>query len=64
MALRKGAKDGALVALQAAVSGRRRSPAEESELNSLRVENARLPATIVELSIENVVLGGKAPWGS
>jgi transposase len=64
MTLRKVAKDGAIAALQAAVPGRRRSVAEESELNSLRMENTRLQATIVELSIENVVLRGKAPWGS
>jgi hypothetical protein len=50
--------------LVAAVPGRRRSMAEETELSSLRTENARLQATIVELSIENVVLRGKAPWGS
>jgi transposase len=61
MTLRKVAKDGAIAALQAAVPGRRRNLAEETELNSLRVENTRLQATIVELSIENVVLGGKRP---
>jgi len=64
MTLRKVAKDGAIAALQASVPGRRRSVAEESEINSLRAENTRLQATIVELSIENVVLRGKAPWGS
>ena len=64
MTLRKVAKDGAIAALQASVPGRRRSAAEENEINSLRAENARLQATIVELSIENVVLRGKAPWAS
>jgi len=64
MTLRKVAKDGAIAALVAAVPDRRRSMAEETELNSRRVENARLQATIVELSIENVVLRGEAPWGS
>ena len=64
MSLRKVAKDGAIAALQASVPGRRRNPAEESELARLRAENARLQDTIVELSIENVALRGKAPWGS
>jgi hypothetical protein len=64
MTLRKVAKDGAIAALVAAVPGRRLPMAEETELSSLRTENARLQATIVELSIENVVLRGKAPWGS
>jgi hypothetical protein len=58
------AKDGAIAALQASVPGRRRSVAEENEINALRADNARLQATIVELSIENVVLRGKAPWAS
>ena len=65
MSLRKVAKDGAIAALQASVPGRRRhSPAEESELVALKAENARLHDTVVELSIENVALRGKAPWGS
>jgi hypothetical protein len=64
MTLRKVAKDGAIAALQAAVPGGRQSPVEESEINLLRAENTRLQATIVELSIENLVLRGKAPWGS
>ncbi len=64
MTLRKVAKDGALAALQASVPGRRRNLAEESEVAALKVENARLHDTIVELSIENVTLRGKAPWGS
>ena len=64
MTLRKVAKDGAIAALQTSVPGRRRNPAEESELAGLKAENARLHDTIVELSIENVALRGKAPWGS
>ena len=64
MTLRKVAKDGALAALQASVPGRRRNPVEESELAALKAENARLQDTIVELSIENVALRGKARWGS
>jgi hypothetical protein len=64
MTLRKVAKDGAIAALQASVPGRRHHPAEESELARLKAENARLHDTVVELSIENVALRGKAPWGS
>jgi transposase-like protein len=64
MTLRRSAKDGAIAALQASVPGRRRNPAEESELARLRAENARLQDTIVELSIENVALRGKVSWGS
>jgi hypothetical protein len=64
MTLRKVAKDGAIAALQASLPGRRRNPGEESELVRLRAENTRLQDTIVELSIENVALRGKAPWGS
>jgi hypothetical protein len=64
MALRNVAKNGAISALQASVPGRHRNPAEESELARLKAENARLQDTIVELSIENVALRGKAPWGS
>lgn len=64
MTLRRTAKDGAIAALQASVPGRRRNPAEESELARLRAECARLHDTIVELSIENVALRGKVSWGS
>jgi len=64
MTLRKVAKDGALAALQASTPGRPRRPPEDAELAALRAENARLQATVVELSIENVALRGKAPWGS
>ena len=38
MTLRKVAKDGAIAPLQAAVPGRRRSVAEESDVNSLRAD--------------------------
>ncbi len=64
MTLRKVAKDGAIAALQSSVPGRPRKPADDAELVALRTENARLHDTIVELSIENVALRGKAPWGS
>jgi transposase len=64
MTLRRTAKDGAIAALQASVPGRRRNPAEESEVARLRAECARLQETIVELSMENVALRGKASWGS
>lgn len=64
MTLRKVAKDGALAALQGSTPGRPRRPPEDAELAVLRAENARLQATVVELSIENVALRGKAPWGS
>ncbi len=64
MTLRKAAKDGAIAALQASAPGRPRRQAEDAELAALRAENARLQATVVELSIENVALRGKAPWAS
>jgi transposase len=64
MTLRKVAKDGAIAALQGSAPRRPRRAAEEPELAALRAENARLQATVVELSIENVALRGKAPWAS
>ena len=64
MTLRKVAKDGAIAALQASAPGRPRRQAEDAELAALRAENARLQSTVVELSIENVALRGKAPWAS
>ena len=63
MTLRKTAKDGAIAALQAARPGRPRDARETTELARLTAENARLQATIVELSIELVALRGKAAWG-
>ncbi len=63
MTLRKVAKDGAIAALQASRPGRRTDAAETSESARLRAENARLSATIVELSIELVALRGKVSWG-
>lgn len=63
MTLRKVAKDGAIAALQASKPGRRQDAAEASETARLRAENARLQATIVELSIELVALRGKVSWG-
>jgi transposase len=61
--LRKVAKDGAIAALQASKPGRRADAAEVTESARLRAENARLQATIVELSIELVALRGKTSWG-
>jgi len=63
MALRKTAKDGAMAALQASRPGRPRRGGEASELAGLAAENARLQATIVELSVELVALRGKVAWG-
>ena len=63
MTLRKTAKDGALAALQASRPGRPRDAREATEVARLTAENARLQATIVELSIELVALRGKAAWG-
>jgi transposase len=63
MTLRKAAKDGAIAALQASRPGRPRDAREATELARLAAENARLQATIVELSIELVALRGKAAWG-
>jgi transposase len=63
MTLRKGAKDGAIAALQASRPGRPREAREATELAPPAAENARLQATIVELSIELVALRGKAAWG-
>ncbi len=63
MTLRKAAKDGAIAALQASRPGRPRDAREATEVARLSAENARLQATIVELSIELVALRGKAAWG-
>jgi transposase-like protein len=63
MTLRKAAKDGAIAALQASRPGRPRDAKEAAEVARLSAENARLQATIVELSIELVALRGKAAWG-
>lgn len=63
MTLRKAAKDGAIAALQASRPGRPRDAREATEVARLTAENARLSATIVELSIELVTLRGKAAWG-
>ena len=63
MTLRKAAKDGAIAALQASRPGRPRDAREATEVARLTAENARLQATIVELSIELVALRGKAAWG-
>ena len=63
MTLRKAAKDGAIAALQASRPGRPRDAREATEVARLSAENARLQATIVELSIEVVALRGKAAWG-
>jgi transposase len=63
MTLRKVARDGAIAALQASKPGRRADAAEITESARLRAENARLQATIVELSIELVALRGKVSWG-
>jgi transposase-like protein len=61
--LRRVARDGAIVALQASKPGRRKSTAEVSETTALRAEIDRLSATIVEQAIELAVLRGKAVWG-
>jgi transposase-like protein len=63
MRLRKTAKDGAIAALQAARPGRRQDGGDAGELARLRSENARLQATIVELTVELVALRGKVSWG-
>jgi transposase len=63
MTLRKTAKDGAIASLQASRPGRPRDAREATEVARLSAENARLQATIVELSIELVALRGKAAWG-
>ncbi len=63
MRLRKTAKDGAIAALQASHPGRPRDAREVTQVARLNAENARLQATIVELSIELVALRGKAAWG-
>ncbi len=63
MALRKTARDGAIAALQASKPGRPASGGEASQLAAVQAENARLQATIVELSIELVALRGRTAWG-
>lgn len=61
--LRKVARDGAIVALQASKPGRRKSASEVSEAARLQAEIDRLAATVVEQAVELAVLRGKAGWG-
>ena len=61
--LRRVARDGAIVALQASKPGRRKSATEVSEAAALRAEIDRLSSTIVEQAIELGALRGKAGWG-
>lgn len=64
MTLRKVGRDGAIAAFTAARPGRRKlDRAEQSEIAGLRVEVARLSATIVEQAVELAALRGKAGWG-
>ena len=64
MTLRKVARDGAIAALTASRPGRPRlDRAEQSAVAGLRVEVARLSATIVEQAIELAALRGKTSWG-
>lgn len=63
MTLRKTAKDGAITALTARPGRPKQSREEVSELAGLRVEVARLSATIVEQAIELAALRGKGSWG-
>jgi transposase len=60
--IRKVAKDGALAALAASRPGGAGDP-RDAELEAARAEVARLSAAVTELSIENVLLRGKARWG-
>ncbi|MGH3926668.1 MAG: hypothetical protein ACRDZO_11070 [Egibacteraceae bacterium] len=60
--IRQVAKEGALTALSQSKPGRR--PGEpDPELAAARAEIARLTETIKELSVENMLLRGKAGWG-
>lgn len=60
--IRQVAKDGALAALSQSKPGRR--PDEpDPDLVAARAEIARLTEAIKELSVENVLLRGKAGWG-
>ncbi len=63
MTLRKAARDGAIVGLQARAGRAKKDRAELSEIAGLRAEIARLSATIVEQAIELAALRGKASWG-
>lgn len=60
--IRQVAKDGALAALSQSKPGRR-ADEPDPELAAARAEIARLTEAIKELSVENVLLRGKAGWG-
>jgi len=61
--LRKTARDGAITALTAARSARRRSAKEVSEAAKLQAEIDRLGNVIIEQAVELALLRGKASWG-
>jgi len=64
MTLKRVARDGAIVALEASRPGRRQAaPGENAELARLRGEVDRLSGAIVEQAIELAALRGKAAWG-
>lgn len=62
--IRTVARDGAIAALQASKPGRsKNSRVEQSKINVLEAEVARLQATIIEQAVELAVLRGKTSWG-
>ncbi len=62
--IRTVARDGAIAALQASKPGRSKtSRVEQSKINVLEAEVARLQATIIEQAVELAVLRGKTSWG-
>lgn len=63
MKLRKVARDGALAALAAARPGRPPKSVPAPELAAAQAEIARLGDAVKELSVENLLLRGKARWG-
>jgi transposase len=63
MKLRKVARDGPLAALTAARPGRPTKSAPAPELVAAQAEIDRLSEAVKELSVENLLLRGKARWG-
>ncbi len=63
MAIRKTARDDAIMALSVKPAKRKTDPKERSENQRLQAEVERLQSTVIEQAVELAVLRGKSAWG-